>query len=349
MNERLRAMLPWLLRLVGFPLLFGFFFVIFAYYTFPYDRLRDAIVAAAEAPRPGPRGGSTPSGIELSIGNLEPTWLPGLHAQNVEVTFLPQLPGQTARSMRMRDVYVRVGLLALLRQRLNLDLLLDGIGGAAGSIETHLEANLAAPRAGVRVLHMQFTDVRVGELPPLVNMVGLPLAGTLAGNVDFTVPDGYLERSTGNTRLTVRGLAVGDGRAQFPVPRMGGITIERINAGDLEVAVTIREGVATIDRLAARSREFELQGDGRVALRPDPSASDLNFGIRFRLTEAYRDKSEIAGRIFTVLSMVPDLQAARRPDGMMAFRCRGTPERGVNCPPDPRGGSAPPPTRRGFD
>lgn len=49
----------------------------------------------------------------------------------------------------------------------------------------------------------------------------------------------------------------------------------------------------------------------------------MNLGIHFKLTDAYRAKSEQAGRILTVMEMVPDLQRARRADGMYGFRCTG--------------------------
>ena len=90
MKERLLALRPIILRVIGYPLFFLFFFVVFLYATFPWDRLREAIVAAAEAPRVSPSGRATPSNMELAIGSLSPTFLPGVEARDVRVTFLPQ-------------------------------------------------------------------------------------------------------------------------------------------------------------------------------------------------------------------------------------------------------------------
>jgi type II secretion system protein N len=181
--------------------------------------------------------------------------------------------------------------------------------------------------------------VRVGELAPLVQLVGLPMNGTMDANIELHVPDGRFDQSSGSMRMTIDGLTIGDGHAQYQIPRFGGVTIEQIRAGRLDGAITIRDGVATIDRFTSRSNEFNFAMDGRVQLQPILGESTMNASVRFQLTDAYRHKSETAGRIMSVMDIVPDLQQARRPDGMLGFRCRGNFTRGLTCPPD-RGGAA---------
>jgi type II secretion system protein N len=336
MRERLLAMRPLLLRVVGYPLFFVFWFLVFLYVTFPYDRLKEAIIAAVEAPRRGPSGGSTPSNMQMTIGDLGPTFLPGVRAKNVTLTFLPSHAGERATTMRMDSVTVHVGLFSLLANNLNADVDVEGVGG---TVAAHVESAMGGRRPGLRELKLKLDNVRVGEIAPLVAMVGLPLFGTMDATVDLRVPEGQVERASGSVRFAVDDLRIGDGRAQYQIPRFGGVTVEQIRAGRLEGAVTIRDGVATIERVNARSNEFQLAMDGRVELRPNLSESVMNAGVRFQLTDAYRRKSEQAGRIMLVMDTVPDLQAARRPDGMIAFRCRGTFDRGLTCPPDARGGA----------
>jgi type II secretion system protein N len=275
--------------------------------------------------------------MQLTIGELGPTFLPGLSARNVTLTLLPTRAGERATTMRMERVTVHVGLLSLLTNNLNADVDIRGLGG---SVEAHVEAALGGTRPGLRALKLKMDRVRVGEIAPLVAMVGLPLSGAMNANVDLKVPDGRLEQAGGSIRLDVDDLRIGDGRAQYQIPHFGGVTVEQIRAGRLDGAVTIREGVATIERMQARSNEFQLAMDGRVDLRSDLGQSAMNAGVRFQLTDAYRSKSEQAGRIMLVMDTVPDLQAARRPDGMIAFRCRGTFDRGLTCPPDARGAAA---------
>jgi hypothetical protein len=56
----------------------------------------------------------------------------------------------------------------------------------------------------------------------------------------------------------------------------------------------------------------------------------------------YRARSAQAGRILTVMEMVPDLQRALRADHLYGFRCTGTFARPPVCLPDQRGGAAAP-------
>ncbi len=338
MKEKLLALRPLLLRVVGYPLFFLFFYVTFLYATFPYDRLKEVIVAQAEAPRVSPMGRTTPSGMELTIGTLGPTFFPGLKAKDVNVTFLPTAQGGRPVFMHLDQVTVHVSLFNLLFRRASVSFDLEGMGG---EVEGEMVYSFATePSPGLRSLQVEFTDVNAGELGPLVQAVGLPLGGTLAGKVELTIPDGAVNQAEGKVELTVDRLTVGDGRAQFMIPQFGGVTIEQIRAGNFTFNVNIRRGVATLDRVGSTSNEFALQMDGRIDLRPNLADSAMNLGVRFRLTDAYRNKSEAAGRILTVMDMAPPLQSARRPDGMFGFRCSGTFARPPACLPNAGGAAA---------
>lgn len=361
MKERLLAMRPLLVRAIGYPLFFLAFFVVFLYVTFPYDRLKEVIIAQAEAPRVSPSGRTTPSNMELTIGSLGPTFFPGLKAKNVTVTYLPSAPGGRPTFMHIDEAVVHVSLLGLLLRRANVSFDIEGLGG---EIEGELSYSLAtetepsetptpAPTSrrasaaagtpsGLRSFEMKLTGVNAAEMGPLVQAVGLPLGGTLDGTIALTVPDGLIPQAEGSVAITASHFAVGDGHAQYQIPHFGGVTIDQIRAGDFTFNMNIRRGVATLDRVGSQSNEFALQMDGRIDLRPDLSMSAMNLGVRFKLTDAYRAKSEQAGRILTVMEMVPDLQRARRPDGMYGFRCTGVFARPPTCLPDQRGGAAAP-------
>jgi len=329
------ALRPVLLRVVGYPVFFVLFFVAFLYVTFPYDRLKEVIIAQIEAPRVSPSGRTIPSGMEVTIGSLGPTFFPGLKAKDVRVTYLPTTPGGRPTFMRIEEAVVHVSLFSLLFRRANVSFDLEGMGGEIDGSASYSFATDPAP--GLRSLEIEIENVNAGEAGPLVQAVGLPLGGTLNGKVELTIPEGQMNQAEGKVELTCARLTVGDGRAQYQIPQFGGVTIAEIRAGDLSFNVNIRRGVATLERVGAQSNEFALQMDGRVDLRPNLADSAMNIGVRFRLTDVYRNKNEQAGRILTVMDMVPDLQRARRPDGMLGFRCTGTFARPPVCLPDQRG------------
>jgi len=334
-RDRLMALRPVLLRVVGYPVFFVLFFVAFLYVTFPYDRLKEVIIAQIEAPRVSPSGRTIPSGMEVTIGSLGPTFFPGLKAKDVRVTYLPTTPGGRPTFMRIEEAVVHVSLFSLLFRRANVSFDLEGMGGEIDGSASYSFATDPAP--GLRSLEIEIENVNAGEAGPLVQAVGLPLGGTLNGKVELTIPEGQMNQAEGKVELTCARLTVGDGRAQYQIPQFGGVTIAEIRAGDLSFNVNIRRGVATLERVGAQSNEFALQMDGRVDLRPNLADSAMNIGVRFRLTDVYRNKNEQAGRILTVMDMVPDLQRARRPDGMLGFRCTGTFARPPVCLPDQRG------------
>ncbi|MFO0645000.1 MAG: type II secretion system protein GspN [Polyangiales bacterium] len=362
MKERLLAMRPLLLRVIGYPLFFLLCFVVFLYITFPYDRLKEVIIAQAEAPRVSPSGRTLPSNMELTIASLGPTFFPGLKAKGVTVTYLPSSPGGRPTFMHIDEAVVHVSLLGLLLRRANVSFDIEGLGGEIeGSLSWSLATETAADASssssssssssrraaagtpsGLRSFEMKITGVNAAEMGPLVQAVGLPLGGTLDGTIELTVPDGQIPQAEGAVAITASHFAVGDGHAQYQIPHFGGVTIDQIRAGDFTFNMNIRRGVATLERVGAQSNEFALQMDGRVDLRPELSLSAMNLGIHFKLTDAYRAKSEQAGRILTVMEMVPDLQRARRADGMYGFRCTGVFARPPTCLPDARGAAGAP-------
>jgi type II secretion system protein N len=276
----------------------------------------------------------------------------------VTVTYLPTTAGGRPTFMHIDEAVVHVSLFGLLLRRANVSFDIEGMGGEIeGSVSVALAPETAepagatpaprAPRAEaaaspLRSFELKIKDVNAAEVGPLAQAVGLPVGGTLNGTIELTVPDGQIAQAEGAVALTAARFTVGDGHAQYQIPHFGGVTIDQIHAGDFAFNVNIRRGVATLERVGSVSSEFALQMDGRIDLRPDLANSALNLGVRFRLTDVYRARSAQAGRILTVMEMVPDLQRALRADHLYGFRCTGTFARPPVCLPDQRGGAAAP-------
>jgi len=190
MKERLLALRPVLIRAVGYPIFFMFWFVSFVYLTFPYGRLREAVIAAVEAPQPATPGSVSTVSRELSIGSLGPTFLPGIQAR--DITLVERRTGEGAAAerpitTRLTRVRVRVGVFALLSGNLQLDVELEGFGG---TIEADVRTAFLGPQPGLRDLVMELRRIHAAELPPLAAMVGLPVRGTLDGRVELHLPTG---------------------------------------------------------------------------------------------------------------------------------------------------------------
>ncbi|HEY3593918.1 MAG TPA: hypothetical protein VGL13_08590, partial [Polyangiaceae bacterium] len=78
---RVRRILAW----SGYPIFYLFCLAFFAYLTFPYDRLKDRIIAEIEA------GGARGAGPRVEMDSLGPYWLGGVAANGLRIIF-PHTP-----------------------------------------------------------------------------------------------------------------------------------------------------------------------------------------------------------------------------------------------------------------
>lgn len=308
---------------------FGACFALFAYWTFPYDRLRDFIVQEVERPR-GPDGQRRPSGIQLSIGDLSPSWVTGVDLEEVTVIKQPDEPDGRPVEITLDEVSARVGLFAALGG--STDLSFDATVGG-GTIEgiyvdeeetTHIEAKL--------------DRVQLRRLGIMNSLVGLPVAGRANGTVELTIADDN-SQTDGSVSLSIDGLTIGGG--QVPIPGMsGGLTIERIRAGTLELSMEVEDGVARLQKLESNGEDLQIGGSGTVRLMRPVEMSRLDLMLRVSFSEDYRNKSEHTRRLFSAMDFVPELRSARTPDGALQWRINGS--FGSRVAPTPAGRARPP-------
>ena len=76
------------LRFMGYSTFFWTFFWLFAYLSFPYERVRDRIVQEVEFPKDA-RGNRRPSGYQLEIMELSPSWFTGVEARPADLNAQP--------------------------------------------------------------------------------------------------------------------------------------------------------------------------------------------------------------------------------------------------------------------
>src|SRR5258706_3149879 len=87
-------------------------FTLFAYFTFPYERVRDLLVTKASS--------VGAPGTKLSIGALGPHWLTGIALTSVKLERGKGATGEPASPITLDKVTVRASPLALLFGNLGL-------------------------------------------------------------------------------------------------------------------------------------------------------------------------------------------------------------------------------------
>jgi type II secretion system protein N len=308
-----------LLVIAGYNAFFWLCFWLFCYWTFPYDRL--AVFLSDKVAASG-------TGYTLEIGELAPHWITGVELTDVKIqkqgkADAPppvQANGKGAPAqddaIEVREAHARIGLLGLLLggKELTFDALLK-----EGELDGRYEED------GTRkVIDLTLSSIDLGKLGLLESVVSLPMKGTLEGDVDLVL-DQEVTKSSGTATLTLKKLVIGDGQAKLKVGSMGGLTIDPIDVGDVTIELDVKDGVGKVKKLAANGPDVELDGSGDVRFAEPLSRTRLDLNLRFKFTDAYKNKSSRTQAMFTLLegAAVPQVRAAKTDDGSLAFRITG--------------------------
>jgi type II secretion system protein N len=289
--------------------LFTVLFVISAYLTFPYDRLRYLIMSKASAAAEAGSGGRT-----LTIGELSPHGLSGVALKDVELVQASVVPDEPAKVLRLSELAVKLSPLRLLFGERKVDLEAK-IG--AGSLEGVFTQNGSAQH-----IEAELNRVDVNELG-LGTYVGLPLKGNANGKIDITLPP-ELPKATGDVKVEIKGLHLGDGKAKVKLPGMPGtgLTLDEIEAGKLSLELQIKDGQATLGKFSTDGKDLQLSGKGNIRLA-DPlrrSRPDLILEVKF--SDSFKNKSDRTRAMFDLMGMRPEFQAG--PDGAMRIHVTGS-------------------------
>ncbi|MCL2447953.1 MAG: type II secretion system protein GspN [Polyangiaceae bacterium] len=301
--------------LVGFPLFYLLCLAVFASMTFPYDVLRDRIVATYNKDQ------SASGGLqELQIDSMDGHWLTGVHMHGVTLTTGSSEVGKAPTKMSIDDATVRYALLPALFGGSRIDFVIHAFGGAV---------NGALGASGEdRTIDATVDSMDVGSVGSLSAILGAPVDGKLEGLVRLKMPGGKLSKATGQVALDVKGMAVGDGKAKV----MNALAMPRLDVGTLTLSGDAKDGNLKLTKLSAAGKDVDIAGDGRVQLRDQPSDSLLDLNLRFRINDTYRSKSEVTKTLFGppgttgqgVFELAdPRIKQSRRADGFYAWTVHG--------------------------
>jgi type II secretion system protein N len=311
-----------LLSWSGYAMFFVVCFVLSAYFSFPYERVRDLLVTKVVS--------SGAPGQKLSIGALGPHWLTGVTLTAVKLDRVASTPGTAASSIAIDKLTVSASPLALL------------FGGLGLRFDAHvgkgeIEGRYDSKKDGPAHTQAELDAFDLGKLG-LGSVIGMPLAGAVSGSVDVALSDQTAE-TQGSVDLRIEGLRIGDGKAKLQIPGMGGLTLETIDAGTLQLKLAVKEGVATIERLEAKGKDLELSGSGSVRLVRELAQSRADITLAIKFERAYTQRSDRTKAMFDLLGANPLIKRATDADGKIRFTLAGTLENLRSAPAGP--GAAP--------
>lgn len=315
MKERLRAALPYL----GYVAFYLLTFALSAYLAFPYERLRDRIVAELSTPAKNAR-----TKMQVEIDELGPHWFTGLRATGVRVLFSNARPSSSTEPekptvLELDEVHARYGLFAKLFGNTKISYWARAFGGEIEGVyedsdaERHIEAHVK--------------DVLANRLEPAKGLLGIPLLGTLQGTLDVTMPERKAHKSSGSLALNLTDLAVGDGEAKV----LDTIALPKLNVGALDLEGDIKDGTLRLSKFGASGQDIELAGEGKVSLRENLTDSFADLYFRFKFSDTYRGKNDKTKALLgepgsstpPAFEFVPKVKTSKRSDGMYGWHLTG--------------------------
>jgi type II secretion system protein N len=316
MKERILAYVTKYAPIVGYPLFYVVCLAVFLPMSFPYDRLRERIVASFNANQVG--GG--PGQQELQIDDMSGYWLSGVRMKGVTLLSAPVEPGKPPGKLEIDEATFRYSLLPMVvgNSSLGFDVVAFG-GEASGSYDEHGKG---------KSVEVTLESIDLGQVEPLVQLLGAPLAGKLGGSVRLTMPDGKASKGSGSVALEATDVAVGDGKAKLK----GAIALPKIEVGALTFSAEAKDGLMRITKLVAGGKDVDLQGEGRIMMRELATDSLVDAQVRFKINDAYKAKNEMTKTLFGAPGSSapglfeladPKIKQSKRADGYFAWNMRG--------------------------
>ncbi len=318
MKDKLRERLIAVASAVGYPIFYVFCLIIFASWTFPFEKVRDRIVLSFnESQR------SSGSGRELAIADLGSSWVTGLKLTGVRITDhdAAHAAGKpdTKEEIKLDTVVARIELLPLLIGNHNIDFHAEAFGGKLDGV--------VKDGSKGQSFELTLDAIDLGQLTPLTDVLEAPMEGMLGGSIKVELPDDKMSKANGSVSLEASDVAIGDGKAQL----MGKLAVPRISLGTFSLTGEIKEGSLKISKLGASGKDVDLLADGRINLRDQIADSFSDLNVRFRVSDTYRGKSDSTKAIFgapgsTVPGLIeldPKMKQSKRADGFFLWHGRG--------------------------
>ncbi len=286
------------LRWVAYGLAYLFTFILFAYLCFPYDRLRQHLVATYNASQLGPTPdrlevdsltwswrfpGVVARGVRLTMGSLEPK--PASSGMTVEASS-ETTPPPPAPVLAADEVYVSFSPLSLLSGARAASFGAEALGGEV--------SGWARDAADLRRLELQLDGINPGAVPQVAAAIGLPISGRVSGQIAIDLPENNLMKAEGTVDLAAEDLVLGDGKAKI----QNTIALPELHMGAFTLKAGITGGRLKLDECAAHGKDIDLALTGGLRLRKRLEGSLAELELKFSFSDAYKSKSDLTKALF---------------------------------------------------
>lgn len=305
-----------ILKILAVPLLYFVGLVVFVRLTFPYQTLRDRVLAEFN-------GSQTEKRLEIEEMSGS-----GFFGVEVEGLRLLEIAGAAPageeeppppNSLFVESASVSVSAFSYLFGSISADFEAEVGGGEVSGtfFQNSTEAKISAEGVGVDISGLSLLSAGIG----------LPLGGELSGTVELLLPEAQMKKAEGTFAFQIQNLTAGDGKAKI----RNTIALPKLNAGNLVLKASATEGRLEISELSANGPDFQLDASGQLRLREPFDKSSVNVNASFQFKEAYTNKSDLTRGIFgspdskipALFDMDPMVRRAKQSDGSYSWMVSG--------------------------
>jgi len=310
------------LKFMAYPALYITCLMLFFYLTFPWNRLKDRLIAEIAIKAQKPK-----SAIQrVEIDDLDSYWFTGVEATGVRIYLPPSDDAGADKDkpvesvIKVDELNARLQILPLFLGRMRVKFWahafngdINGtvpVGGSSGPVEIQLDA-----------VDLAFVDV-------IKDAIGIPIKGVATGKLELAAEGGKFSKASGMLDLAINGVTVGDGKSKIK----NQIALPEAKLGDLVITAEAKDGSLKITKFEANGTDIELAGDGKINVREPANNSVADLYVRFKFTDAYRNKSDLTKTLLgapgsTAPSLFeladPRIKRSKRSDGFFGWHVHG--------------------------
>lgn len=315
LKERLKRLAPKL----GYPIFYLLCLVVFLSWTFPYDTLKERVVAQFNAQQ---KNSAHPH--ELQIDDLDSSFVTGVKVKGIRLISPASEAGKPPSVISVEEARARISLLGLVFGNKDISFRLDAFDGTIkGSFEDNGKE---------RDIEVELDGVDMRRIDAIASNVGFPIDGKLTGAVKLNLPEGKASKGNGTIALEVTEMYAGDAKELKIKTPMGPFTLPRLKVGTFAVTGEAKDGVLKLSKVTAAGGDVDVTGDGKVQLRELATDANLDVNLKFKINDAYRTKNDKTKLLFgapgakekPMLEMDQKMARAKSADGFYALRVGGT-------------------------
>lgn len=285
-----------LLKYIAFLVLFVVSFLVFLYWVFPYDNLKDRIISGVERQLGGK--------VEIDAGELEAYWFTGVEIEKLEFSVRDD-EGRMMPALSLDRIRVRVALFSLLIGSPRVSYLVrKGKGEIEGGVHVYDE--------GIDI-DADIDDFNVEAFKLLASKLGINLSGVLDGYVSFKVDKRRPARSSGKASLDLKNFKIGASQAKLGPMDMPLPAIALTKAKGSQIKLNVGRGTMQIEKLTLAGGDLGLDVSGKVFL--SNNLTNSRFNIRGSFTA-----SEVLDKALPFLFIV---EKEKKPDGSYPLTITG--------------------------